>query len=311
MSAPIRLGTCSWADQGLIEHWYPPTARSSEARLRYYAERYDTVEVNSSYYAIPEAGTATKWADRTPEGFVFHVKAFGMMTGHRVTPEQLPVDVRALVSRITSRGHVDPSEALLERVFRRFKQALEPLEAADRLGGVLMQYGPGIAPSGPSLEFIELGAELLAPFPVLVEFRQRDWLSEENVESTLDFLRDRNLSHVIVDAPHVSTPNVAQTVIAATTDTAYVRFHGRNAGSWNVTGGAASERFDHFYTVQELAGWVKPLAELSNAVGSIYAMFNTNNADQGPVNADLLRDLLRAAEVPVTEPPGPAQASLF
>ena len=311
MPAPIRLGTCSWADQGLIETWYPSTARSSKARLRYYAERYDTVEVNSSYYAIPEARTATNWADRTPDGFVFHVKAFGMMTGHRVTPEQLPADLRPLVSQLTSRGHVDPSPALLERVFRRFKQALDPLAAADRLGGVLMQYGPGLTPSEESRQFIELGAELLAPYPVLVEFRQRDWLSEQNVDATLDFLRAHNLSHVIVDAPHVATPNVAQTVIAATTDTAYVRYHGRNSATWNVSGGVASDRFDHFYTAQELSGWVAPLADLAGAVDHIYAMFNTNNADQGPVNADLLRDLLRAAQVPVTEPPGPAQASLF
>ena len=90
-----------------------------------------------------------------------------------------------------------------------------------------------------------------------------------------------------------------------------MRYHGRNAATWNVTGGVASDRFDHFYTVQELSGWVAPLADLAGAVDHIYAMFNTNNADQGPVNADLLRDLLRAAEVPVTEPPGPAQASLF
>jgi uncharacterized protein YecE (DUF72 family) len=239
------------------------------------------------------------------------VKAFGMMTGHRVTPEQLPADLRPLVSQMTSRGHVDPSQALLERVFRRFKQALDPLAAADRMGGVLMQYSPSLTPSEASREFIEMGAELLAPYPVLVEFRQRDWLSEQNVESTLDFLRARNLSHVIVDAPHVSTPNVAQTVIAATTDTAYVRYHGRNSATWNVSGGVASDRFDHFYTAQELSGWVAPLADLAGAVDHVYAMFNTNNADQGPVNADLLRDLLRAAEVPVAEPPGPTQASLF
>lgn len=311
MSAPIRLGTCSWADQGLIERWYPSDVRSAEARLRYYAERYDTVEVNASYYAIPEAATAQRWADRTPDGFVFHVKAFGMMTGHRVQPEQLPADLRPLVSEVTSRGNVDPSEALLERVFRRFRLALEPLAAAGRLGGVLMQYPPGLTPSDASRAFIELGAELLAPYPVLVEFRQRDWLSPEHAEATLGFLRARGLAHVIVDAPHVTTPNVAQTVIEATTDTAYLRFHGRNAATWNVTGGAASDRFDHYYTVQELAGWVSPLAALASSVTNIYAMFNTNNADQGPVNADLLRDLLRAAEVPVAEPPGPSQGSLF
>jgi uncharacterized protein YecE (DUF72 family) len=309
--APIRLGTCSWADQGLLERWYPPTVRSAEARLRFYAERYDTVEVNSSYYAIPEPATATRWASRTPDGFVFHVKAFGMMTGHRVQPEQLPADLRTLVSDVTARGNVDPSDALVERVFRRFKQALDPLADAGKLGGVLMQYGPSFAPSDAAREFIERGAELLAPYEVLVEFRQRDWLSEQNVESTLGFLQARNLTYVIVDAPNVRSPNVAPTVIAATSDTAYVRFHGRNAATWNVSGGPASERFDHYYSKQELQGWVAPLAHLAGTVSHVYGMFNTNNADQGPVNADLLRDLLQAAEVPVAEPPGPAQGTLF
>jgi uncharacterized protein YecE (DUF72 family) len=311
MPAPIRLGTCSWADQGLIERWYPTTVKSAEARLRFYAEHYDTVEVNSSYYAIPEAATATRWAERTPDGFVFHVKAFGMMTGHRVTPEQLPADLRTLVSDVTQRGNVDPSEALVERVFRRFRLALDPLAAAGKLGGVLMQYGPSFAPSEAARTFIERGAELLAPYQVLVEFRQRDWLSEANVESTLAFLAARNLTYVIVDAPHVRSPNVAQTVIATTTDTAYIRFHGRNAATWNVSGGPASERFDHYYTKQELSGWVPPLADLAGSVSHVYGMFNTNNADQGPVNADLLRDLLKAAEVPVTEAPGPTQGTLF
>ena len=131
------------ADRALV----PEHRKSAEARLRYYAERYDTVEVNSSYYAIPEAATATSWAERTPDGFVFHVKAFGMMTGHRVRPEQLPADLRPLV-----RSHVARQR---RPVTRRCSSACSGVSgrrstrsrAADKLGGVLMQYGPGFAPS--------------------------------------------------------------------------------------------------------------------------------------------------------------------
>ena len=95
MSAEIRVGTCAWVEKGLIADWYPKTATTAEARLRYYAEHYDTVEVDSSYYAIPQERVVANWAARTPPGFVFHIKAFGLMTGHRVRPEQLPGDLRS------------------------------------------------------------------------------------------------------------------------------------------------------------------------------------------------------------------------
>jgi uncharacterized protein YecE (DUF72 family) len=307
----VRIGTCSWADQGLIESWYPAGVRTAEARLRYYAEHFDTVEVNSSYYAIPDARTAQRWAERTPAGFVFHVKAFGMMTGHRVLPEQLPADLRSLVASVTSKGNVEPSERLLELVFRRFRLALEPLAAVGRLGGVLMQYGPSVAPSPAARAFIEHGAALLAPYEVLVEFRHRDWLSEEHRADTLEFLRERGLTYVTVDAPAVATANVVPTVVATTTDTAYIRFHGRNAATWNVQGGVASDRFDHRYREEELAEWVEPLRELSRTSPRVYAMFNTNNADQGPVNGEALRRILAAAAVPVAAAPGPAQGTLW
>jgi uncharacterized protein YecE (DUF72 family) len=311
MAATVRVGTCSWADRGLVETWYPSSVTSAESRLRYYAEHFDTVEVNSSYYAIPEPRTAQHWAERTPPEFVFHVKAFGMMTGHRVQPEQLPPDLRTHVDRVTDRGNVVPSDRLLERVFDRFTAAVAPLAEAGKLGGILMQYSPSVAPSDESRAFIERGAELLAHHEVLVEFRQRGWLEEQNREATLEWLGRHGLTYVVADAPDVGTPNVAGTVIATTTPTAYLRFHGRNAATWNVHGGEASERFDHFYTEEELRGWVEPLRELAGSSRNVYGMFNTNNADQGPVNADLLRRLLGDAGVPVAPPPGPSQPALF
>lgn len=308
----VRVGLCAWTDKGLIDLWYPPSAKSAEARLRYYAEQFDTVEVNSSYYAIPEVATAQRWADRTPDGFTFHVKAFGLMTGHRVRPEQLPPDLRPLVDQLTARGHVEPSEVLEERVFRRFRDMLEPLAEAGRLGGVLMQYPPSFRMGGDAAARIEQDRDRLRGFEMLTEFRQRDWLSERFRDETIDLLRRLGVTYVAVDAPRVSSPNVAQSVPAATSDTAYIRFHGRNAATWNARGSSASERFDHYYTEDELRQWVEPLRELAlSGVSRIYAMFNTNNADQGPVNANLLRDILDRSGVPVADPPGPSQGELF
>ncbi len=311
VSAAVRLGTCSWADQGLIERWYPAGCRSAEARLCYYAERFDTVEVNASYYAIPEPATAQRWAERTPDGFVFHVKAFGLMTGHRVRPEQLPPDLRPLVERVTARGNVEPTPELTRRVFARFTDALAPLREAGRLGGVLMQYPPSLAAGVGSRAFVEESCGMLGDVEALVEFRERTWLSEDERSSTLGWLEDRGLTYVTVDAPAVATANVSPTVVARTTSTAYVRFHGRNAGTWNARGAVASDRFDHYYDESELDPWSGDLREIGRGAARVYAMFNTNNADQGPVNADLLRRILARDGVRHTPVPGPAQGQLF
>ena len=101
--------------------------------------------------------------------------------------------------------------------------------------------------------------------------------------------------------------------MAATTATAYVRFHGRNAATWNATGSHSDLRFDHRYGEHELAEWVEPLRELSRATHTVYAMFNTNSGRQAPDNAAVLRGLLEAAGVPVAPVPAPPvrQDTLF
>src|SRR4029078_8110705 len=129
----VRVGTCSWADDSLSKLWYPPGVGSAEARLRFYAEHFDTVEVNSSYYALPTEAMAAAWAERTPPGFVFHVKAFGMMTRHPVRVEQLPPDMRS-EAEFDERGRIDrPSRELRSAVFRRFLRAVESLREAREL----------------------------------------------------------------------------------------------------------------------------------------------------------------------------------
>src|SRR5207247_11307804 len=139
--APVRIGTCSWADEALSKHWYPKQVPAKE-RLAYYAQHFSTVEVDSTYYRLPERSAVQGWADRTPDGFVMHVKAFGLMTRHPVRLEQLPPELREGLP-VDDRGRVDrPPRDARAGVFRVFLDALEPLRASGKLGGILFQMPP-------------------------------------------------------------------------------------------------------------------------------------------------------------------------
>src|SRR5579862_31023 len=138
---------------------------------------------------------------------------------------------------------------------------------------------------------------------MLDEFRHRSWFDEGAREEMLRFLEERGIAYVTVDAPKVDAKNVPATVVAATTRLAYVRFHGRNAGTWNARGGSAATRFDHLYTEEELREWVEPLRELGAGAEELYAFFNNNNVSNGvaqaPAGAELLRRLLTENDVTV------------
>jgi uncharacterized protein YecE (DUF72 family) len=300
----IRVGTCSWADESLSALWYPTNVRSGEARLRYYAEHFDTVEVNSSFYAMPVAETAEKWAQRTPEGFVFHVKAFAAMTRHPVRPEQLPPDLRAGLT-LDERGRVRPSRELRAAVFDRFLHGIQPLAEAEKLGGILLQLPPYIVRKPETCSYLEWARERLAGHEVLVEFRHRSWLEPGARAHTLDFLRSIGATYVMVDAPRTGGRNVLPTVVDRTAPDAYLRLHGRNAATWNIRGRSAAERFDYLYSEEELREWVPVLCEQAEAAETVWVMFNNNGRSvdpvtggeiaQSPVNAAMLLELLQTA----------------
>jgi uncharacterized protein YecE (DUF72 family) len=324
----IRIGVCSWADETLTKVWYPPGVRSAEERLRYYADRFDTVEANSTYYRLPELPMVERWAERTPDDFVMHVKAFGVMTRHPVKVDALPTDLRE-EAPVDHRGRVErPSREFRAEIFRRFSEALEPLRRTDKLGGILMQFPPYVVFRDHSLEYLEWAQAQLPGDELLVEFRHASWLDEENQAATLAFLEQRGMTYVTVDAPRSGARNVLPTVVASTTDTAYVRFHGRNAATWNKRTGSAAERFDHLYSADELREWVEPLRELAGEAENVYAMFNNNGRSptpppdaldgvdlyavagdpdkgwvaQAPANALMLRQALAESSVPVAAP---------
>jgi uncharacterized protein YecE (DUF72 family) len=303
----IRIGTCSWADDALSKHFYPKGLPAGE-RLAHYAQHFDTVEVDSTYYRLPGEEMVQRWAERTPDDFVMHVKAFGLMTRHPVKLEALPPDLRD-EAPADDKGRVErPSREFRGKVFRRFLEALEPLRATGKLGGILFQFPSYVVYKDASLDYLRWARAQLGDDEMLVEFRHVSWLDDEHRDETLRFLEELGATHVIVDAPRIEgAKNVAPTVLALTSPTAYVRFHGRNAETWNKRGGSASERFDYLYSEDELEEWVEPLRELAGRAEQAYAFFNNNATSpdgrggrmaQAAANAKELQRLLQAANVP-------------
>jgi uncharacterized protein YecE (DUF72 family) len=249
-----------------------------------------------------------RWAERTPDGFVMHAKAFGLMTRHPVKLEQLPTDLRDEAPR-DDRGRVDrPSREFRAEIFRRFLTAFEPLRSAGKLGGILFQFPPYVVPKEASFDYLAWAREQLGDDEMLVEFRHRSWYEDEHREETLRFLEEHRMSHVVVDAPRSEGKNVPLTVLALTRPFLYLRMHGRNAETWNVRGRSAAERFDYLYPEEELAELVEPLRELSAQAEQAYVVFNNNNRSrvggrevaQAPTNAEMLRKLLAKERVPVS-----------
>jgi len=305
----IRVGTCSWADEALSKHFYPPGTPPAE-RLAFYADHFDTVEVDSTYYRLPAEEMVQRWAERTPERFVMHIKAFGLMTRHPVKLEQLPTDLRD-DAPVDEKGRVDrPSREYRAEVFRRFLAALEPLRAQEKLGGILFQFPSYVVRKEASLDYLRWAREQLGDDEMLVEFRHSSWFTDDARDETLSFLEDIGATHVVVDAPRIEgAKNVAPTVLGLTSPTLYVRFHGRNAGTWNKRGGSAAERFDYLYSDDELSEWVPPLRELGGKADQAFAFFNNNSSSpdgrggriaQAAANANALRKLLEAEHVPAS-----------
>lgn len=298
----VRVGTCSWTDRTMVAAWYPPGVKSAEARLRYYAERFDTVEVDSTYYGLPSERNSELWAERTPPGFTFHIKAFGMLTRHGIKPEQLPPGLRdAYDLELDRYGRVvRPPDELRETVFSWFSEALTPLREAGKLGLILLQFPPYFTAEARNRDYIARAAQLLAPDPVAVEFRHSSWVLGEELSRTLSFLSENDLTYVCVDEPRIDSPTVLPPATAVTASTAYVRFHGRNAATWNARVASAADRFRYLYSEEELAEWTSPIRRLAEEARTTYVLFNNCYADYAPRNARQLSTLLGLGPSPAS-----------
>jgi uncharacterized protein YecE (DUF72 family) len=197
----IRIGTTSWADRSLIRsgRFYPRDAATSEQRLRYYARRFPIAEVDSTYYAIVSERVARLWVERTPDDFVFDVKAFRLFTQHRTPVVALPSDLRSEAGDGENVYHDALPEELRVELWRRFRAMLEPLVRARKLGVVLMQFAPWFIYGPTSINYVRRCVEALEGLHVAVEMRNKTWFSEKNQDSTLAFMRELRIAHVVAD----------------------------------------------------------------------------------------------------------------
>ena len=300
--ARILVGNCSWTDPTLIASgaFYPAGVTSAAGRLGFYATQFPIVEVDSTFYGPPSERNAQLWAERTPPGFVFDVKAFALLTGHGAAPERLTPELQALVPpeavrkrNVYLRDLPAQAECLLWETHRR---ALAPLHRAGKLGAVLFQFPHWFLAGHAGREHIRRAVRELDPYPIAVEFRGGGWLRDETaIARTLSFLEAERVSYVSVDEPQ-GFANSAPPVAVATADLAVVRFHGRNRDTWQIKGRAASDRFNYLYDAAELGEWVPQIRSLASRAATVHVLFNNNYQDYGVRNARQMASLLGLAD---------------
>jgi uncharacterized protein YecE (DUF72 family) len=289
--ARVLVGVASWTDATMTAPgvFYPEGTTRPEARLRYYASRFPLVEVDSTYYAIPARRMAENWVERTHEGFVFNVKAHALMTGQPSETGRLPKDLRdALPADVAARKRVyakDLPAELLDAVWRSFLDAIEPLREGGRLGAILMQYPAWVGPSRANAALIENARARLEGWPVAVELRNSAWFDERTRERTLALLRRNQLAYVCVDAPQGFRSSVPPIPVATSPDLAIVRFHGRNADTWEAKLSSAAQRFRYLYDERQLREWAPRIRAISEQTREVHLVFNNCYGNYGTTNA--------------------------
>jgi uncharacterized protein YecE (DUF72 family) len=261
MSAAIRLGTQGWNYSAWVGPFYPTGTRAADF-LTVYARAFDTVEVDSTFYAIPSAKTVRSWAQRVPAGFKFAIKV----------PQE-----------ITHERKLRDSGELLSLFIQRIQ------ELGPKLGPILVQLGPDFAPSElPALTgFLPL---LPADLQVAVEFRQRGWIHE----GILGLLAERNIAVALSDGRWLPRKTVLQLAERPPADFAYIRWMGPDRSVIDYS----RVQVDR---TRELEAWVKAIMALAQKVTAVYGYANNHFAGHSPASMRQLQRLLGQKPVEPSE----------
>jgi uncharacterized protein YecE (DUF72 family) len=290
MAGRILVGTSSWADPGFVEEWYPPDLPARD-RLRWYAERFEAVEVNATFYAVPSPKTVARWADETPQGFTFDVKLHRLLSRHSADLKSLPPACREHATT-NARGRVELTPKLEAALADEIAEAVEPL--GDKLATFLLQLSPAFEPRKNELgELAPLVKRLDATAPVAIELRNRFWVTEQRREDTLRWFEEHGAAYVCVDTPEGSkAPTLMPNLDAVTRDdVAYLRAHGRNLEGY-TRGRSVAERFAYKYEDDELRELGERAGRLAEEVPAVRMMFNNNRGADAPTAAQRMRELL-------------------
>jgi len=260
--ARIYVGTSGYSYDDWVGPFYPADLGKREF-LSYYGQVFDSVEVNYTYYRMPNPATLRAMGNKVGSDFSFAVKANSAMTHERTADEEL---------------------------FDEFRVALSPLAESGKLGVVLAQFPWSFRPAREAVDWLRRMAGCMEGLPLVVEFRNAGWIRER----TFEFLDDLGLGFCCVDQPRLE--GLVPPVVRLTGSIGYVRFHGRNAEKW-WEHDEAWERYDYLYTREELSEWVPRVAELAEKADVLYAFFNNHYQAQAVQNATLFRDMLAEAGV--------------
>jgi uncharacterized protein YecE (DUF72 family) len=293
----IRVGTCSWTEKSLIQsgEFYPKNVRTAESRLQFYSEQFDTVEVDSTYYAIPTKSTAFLWANRTPENFVFHIKVYGALTGHGIDPRTLPPDIREeLPQKKKSEKYLYVKEpGLLRMIGDKFMEALYPLMNAGKLGMLVFQFPPWFIYKTENLDIILKYKGMSGRNPMAVEFRHGSWYASDVRDKVFHFLRKNQIIHVVADEPQFGTLATVPFVPQTTADIAYYRFHGRNKENWLKKDIETSLRYAYLYSDEELKEFIPHVETSARLSKATYVMFNNCHGGFAMRNAQRMKALIK------------------
>jgi uncharacterized protein YecE (DUF72 family) len=298
----VRIGTASWTDKTLIDsgRFYPPEAKKPEERLGFYAENFPVVEVDSTYYGLPSERNAELWAERTPDDFMFNVKAFALLTQHPTNARGLPKDLKELIpDDVKEKPRFYPRDLpdeIVQGAWERFLLAMRPLHQASKLGALLFQFPEWFPPSRENRDYVvECGDRIEAVLPGVacaVEFRNEGWMrDEERQQRTLELLSEHGLSFVCVDMPQgfkTSIPPVA----TATAPLALVRFHGRRDDTWGERNVSVHDKFGYDYATDELAEWEPRIEGLASQAREVHVLMNNCYEDYAVKSAKVMSQLL-------------------
>jgi uncharacterized protein YecE (DUF72 family) len=287
----ILVGTASWSDPGFVARWYPKKLPASE-RLAWYAQHFELVEVNSTFYSAPEPRMIERWCAATPRNFTFDVKMHQLFSFHSTPVKLLPPDLQRRATT-DAKGTVKPTPALQEALLEIFLRSIAIFRNAGKLGVLLLQLSPAFSPRKHHLQELESFLKLLAGYELAIEFRNRHWAVGGQLASTLSFLREHGVIFVNVDAPASDHFTVMPSDVNAVTNPrlAYLRLHGRDARAY-VSGRTVAARFDYDYSDKEIAEVAERSKKLAREARELHVIFNNNNLDYAPRAAERLRKAL-------------------
>jgi uncharacterized protein YecE (DUF72 family) len=287
----ILVGTASWSDPGFVERWYPKKMPAGE-RLGWYAQHFEMVELNSTFYSVPDQRMVERWCAATPDDFTFDVKLHQLFSFHSTPAKLLPPDLQK-VAETNAKGIVKSTPELQKALLGTFLRAMSIFRDARKLGILLLQLSPAFSPRKHQLNELQPSIDMLDGYNLAIEFRNRNWAVGDQLQSTIDFLQKHHAVFVNVDAPASDHFMVMPSDIDEVTNpkVAYLRLHGRNEKAY-VTGRTVAVRFNYDYSESEITEVAQRSRKLAKETRQLHVIFNNNNLDYAPRAALRLRKAL-------------------